>query len=127
MYKKPHSHNKQPLLRINTILGLHLIDFFLFLLDIRFLESLAGLIVQYNQVPIANIEAGQVVTRVLRIKNIFIYYECCSTGIGRVTHTYLTDGAVFAEYVVHFLSSDLVGEVADIKDPVYFWRKPHLK
>ena len=42
-------------------------------------------------------------------------------------HSNLSDGTVFAEDVVHFLSSDFIGEVSDVQNTVHFRRKTDLE
>lgn len=42
------------------------------------------------------------------------------------SHSNLSDGPIFAEDVVHFLSCNLVGQVPDVQDPVYLGRESYL-
>lgn len=99
---------------------------FLLFFDIDLLGEFLGLMIQDDQISIAHIEAGQVITRVLGVEYVFVDDECRSFGLRRGAHAYLSYSAVLAEYVVHFLRRDLVGQVAHKQDAVDFGRKSNV-
>lgn len=69
----------------DVVLGLDVVQFVLFLVDIDPFERFVRLIVENDQVAIANVEAGQMVAGVLRIENVLVDDERCSAGIRSVS------------------------------------------
>lgn len=68
----------------HAVFPFYRVHFFFLLVDVDLLEGLIRLIVQDDQVTVADIEAGQMLTRVLRVEDVFIDHECRSSCLGRV-------------------------------------------
>lgn len=98
----------------------HLFDFFFLFVLVDLLERFVGLVVQDDQVSVADVETGQMVARVFGVEDVFVDDERRPSGFGRVSHPDLPYGSVLAEYVVHFFGRDFVREVPDVQDAIHF-------
>ena len=67
-----------------SIFGLHLCQFSLFLVSIDFLKCFAWLVIQNHEVTIADVEARQVITCVFGVKNVLVNDKGCSSRLWRV-------------------------------------------
>lgn len=72
------------IVRTDIILGLHLIQFLLLLVDIQSFEGLGRLVVQHHQVPVTHVKPGQMVTGVLGVEDVLINDEGSSAGFRRI-------------------------------------------
>lgn len=137
------------IVRIDVVLGLHLVQLLLLLVHVQSFEGLRRLVIQHHQISITNVESGQVIAGVLGIEYVFVDDERCSTGFRRISpgkdfvyywlycleksnktinlHSDLTDGSIFAENVVHFVGCDLVGQVSHIQHPIHLRRQSNLE
>lgn len=128
-------------------------QFLLFLVHIHPFECLIRLIVEHDQIPIANVETGQMIAGIFRIENIFVHNECgasclrcVSPGIKRIPwielvwthmlwkvvnlkrlHSNLSDRSVFAEDVIHFVWGDFVWQITYVQHTIHFGRQSNLK
>lgn len=107
----------------NSIFLLHLSNLILLLLLIKFLAHLRLLIIQNNQIPIGYIKPRQVIHRRFGIVNIFVNHKRRSARVLASPNTYLANGAVLAEYVVHLFGRNVEREVSDVENSVHFWWK----
>ena len=78
--------------RGEAVLGLHGHELLLLLFGVQLLEGLVGLVVEYHEVAVADIEAGEVVARVLRVEDVLVHDERRAPRLGRVAHSYLSEG-----------------------------------
>jgi len=93
-----------------------------FLLCVHFLESSVCIVVEDHQVSIADIEAWQMVTSILGIKDVLIDDISCSSRFWCVPCPDLTNWSIFPKDIIHFLGCDLVRKVPDVQDSVYLRR-----
>lgn len=63
----------------DIIFAFDIIQLLLLLIDVQSFECLIRLIVQHDQVTIANVKSGQVIARIFRIENIFVDNKCRSS------------------------------------------------
>lgn len=111
----------------DAVLLFGLLDELFLLFDVYLLDTLLGLVIEHDQVAVAHVKAGQVIARVLRVENVLVHNVRGAFRLGRSAHTYLPDGTVLAEYVVHFLRRDLVGQVAHEQDAIDLGRQAHVR
>ena len=78
--------------RGESVLGLHGHELLLLLLCVQLLEGLVGLVVEHHEVPVAHVEAGEVVARVLRVEDVLVHDERRATTLGGVAHSDLSEG-----------------------------------
>lgn len=71
-------------IRIYVVLGLHFVQLFLLLVQVLSLKRLCRLIVEDNEIPIADVEAGQVVAGILCIENVLVHHKGCSSSLRSV-------------------------------------------
>merc|ERR1711977_357936 len=81
-------------------------------------------VVEHNQVPIRNVEAGEVVYRVFRVEDILVHNESSSLRVSRITQSDLSYGPVLAEDIVQLLALNIEWQVTNIKHSVHFRRQP---
>ncbi len=73
----------------------------LLLVGVQLLESFVGLIVENDQVPVANVEAAQMVASVLRVEDVLVNDERRSSCVGCVS------AVVTSKKLVEFFPSDV--------------------
>jgi len=67
-----------------AVLGLHGRKLGLLLVRVQLLEGLVGLVVEDDEVSVANVEAAQVVARVLGVEDVFVDDESCAASFRSV-------------------------------------------
>lgn len=65
----------------NVIFSLNIIELLLLLVNVQSLECLVRLIIQDDQITIANVEAGQMIARIFSIKDVFIDNKSGAAGL----------------------------------------------
>lgn len=101
---------------------LDLIQIILRRLRIYFLKRFRRLIVEDDEIAIADVKARQMIARVFRVENVLEDDERGAARLGRIADANLSDRAVLAEDVVHLLARDLVGQIAYVENPIDFGR-----
>lgn len=79
-----------------------------------------GLVVQYHQVTIHEVEAVELVTGLLRVHYVFVDHKGCSFGLVVRTGADLADGTELAEEVEQSGGVDVVCEILYEEDAVRF-------
>lgn len=79
--------------------------------------------VQHNQIPIHEVEAVQLVTRLFGVHDIFIDHIRCAFSLVVCARADLSNGPKLAEEIEECGCVDVVGEVLDEEDAVCFWRE----
>ena len=51
---------------------LHLLNFLFFLLHVQFLEGFRGLVVEDDEISVADVEAGKMIAGLLRVENVLV-------------------------------------------------------
>ena len=82
--------------------------------------------VENNEVPIGDVEAGEVVDGSLGIVDVLVDNEGGAARVLVGADLDLADGTVLAEDVVHLLAGDVDWQVADLEDPVHLRRQPRV-
>jgi len=67
--------------RCEAVLGLHGLQIGLLLVRVHPLEGLVWLVVEDDEIAVANVEAAEMVASVLCVKNVFVNDESCTTGL----------------------------------------------
>ena len=67
-----------------AVLGLHGRKLRLLLVRVQLLEGLVGLVVEDDEVPVADVEAAEVVASVLRVEDVLVHDEGGAAGLGCV-------------------------------------------
>lgn len=70
--------------RLQVVLGLDIVKLLLFLVHVHTLEGLVGLVVEYDEVAVAHIEAGQMVACIFGIENVFVDNERSAACLRRI-------------------------------------------
>lgn len=73
------------IVRADVVLALDVVQFVLLLVHVHPFEGLVRLVVENDQIPIAHIEAGQMIAGVLRIEDVLVDNEGGAPGFGRVS------------------------------------------
>lgn len=73
------------IVRTDVVLALDIVQFVLFLVNVHTFEGLIRLIIQYDQIPIANIETGQMIAGVLGIEDVLVDDESRSARLRRIS------------------------------------------
>ena len=110
-----------------AVLGLHGRQLGLLLVRVQLLEGLVGLVVEDDEVPVADVEAAKMVASVLGVEDVLVDDEGGAAGLGCVANSNLPYCAVFSENVVHLLGRNLVRQVPDVQNSVHFWGKSNLQ
>lgn len=69
---------------IYIVLGLHFIQLLLLLVQVLPFKRLRRLIVENNEIPIADVKSGEMVAGVLCIEDVLVDDKCCSSGLRSV-------------------------------------------
>lgn len=79
-------HRRPPLVlrRAKPVLGLHGVELRLLLLGVQLLEGLVCLVVEDDEVAVADVEAAEVVARVLGVEDVLVHHEGRAARVGRV-------------------------------------------
>ena len=107
---------------------LEFIDFFSLLRRINIANDFGGLVIQHYEVPTTYIKPGQVVDSILCVVNVIVYHKsnaacvCAITSDNIITEkeissnlqSYLSNRAILAKYIVHFLRCNLEREISNI-------------
>jgi len=112
--------------RFQIVFLLHLLKFFFLLLHVLLLEGLRRLVVKDDEISVADVEAGQMVARLLSVENILVDDKRSAFGFRCGADSDLSDGAVFPEDVVHFFGRDFVGQISDVQNSIHFRRQSDL-
>lgn len=112
--------------RGNTVFLLHPGDFILFLLLVELFAHLGLLVVQHDQIPIRNVETGEVIHRRLSIVDILVDNERCTSSILVRPNPNLPNRAVLAENIVHLLAGYVKRQISDIQNSVDLRRQPRV-
>ena len=131
--------------RLQAVLCLHLRQLSLLFVSVHLLEGLVGLVVEDDEVAVAHVEPGEVIARVLGVKNVFVHDKGRAASLWGVAskkkqtlvsatvchamkwhvdflHSNLSDGSEFAKNVVHFFRCDFVGQISNVEHSVDLWR-----
>lgn len=102
----------------DAVLLLLLLYLCLLLGDVELLLHLRFLVIEYDEIAVAHIEARQMVAGVLSIVDVLIDHECRALSVGRCPHPDLLDSAILSEQVVELLGGDVEGQVPHVEDLV---------
>lgn len=108
----------------DTVLLLHPSDLLLLLLLIELLAHLGLLIVEHDQVPVRDVEPGEVVDRRLGVVDVLVHHEGRTASVLVRTDSDLANRSVLAEDVVHLFAGDVEGKVPHVQHAVHLRGKP---
>ncbi|KAL8139290.1 hypothetical protein V2J09_005311 [Rumex salicifolius] len=94
---------------------------------IDLLVHLIRLVIENNQVPVGDVEAGEMFDGGLSVVDILVDDEGGSPGVLVGADTNLPYGAVLAEDVVHLFAGDVERQVPNIQHSVHLRRKPRVR
>ncbi|RNA35800.1 hypothetical protein BpHYR1_001889 [Brachionus plicatilis] len=76
------------------------VNFFI-ILDLT--KKILKLMIENNQIPVANIKARKVIASIFGIEYVFIHNICSSSCFGRIADPNLPNCSIFSEYLKRFL------------------------
>ena len=84
------------------------------------------LVVEHDQVPVRDVEPGEMVHGLFRVVDVLVDDEGRAFRVLVASDSYLANRAVLAEDVVHLLARYVEGEVPDVEHAVYFRWEPRV-